>query len=252
MNKRLKRTIAVYLVGFLLIGASSLAYLYFKSYLALLTILLLTFVISYLMPLWFRIFLKAKSYRGKYRKRLFEFSAQHKVQLKDIYVIPSKRSNACAFSFANLKSVCFNANTLENHPWDEIEGVMAHEIGHHVDRDIYVYTAIVAAILITSSWVITTIYSLFFINWYWLIIISLVIAALLLPIVLGISRWREGMADQYARKTLNEPVKLSKFLERMILYEEKVGEKINKNPTLLDKVFSTHPWVYERIKYLQK
>lgn len=251
MNRRLKRILIIYAFGTLLVLLSSFVYAYFKSNFVFLAIIALTFLVSYLMPLWFKLFLKAKTYKGKYRNQLLDYSNEHGLRLKDILLIKSKHSNACAFSFANNKTVCFNSNSIDNHPWEEIQGVMAHEIGHHKNGDIYLYTLIVAILLSVSSWISTRIYDLLFNNWYWLIVISLVMGALLLPLVLRISRWREGMADSYAKITLDKPVKLANFLERMLIYEEKLGERVPNKLSYLESIFLTHPWIFNRIKTLK-
>ena len=251
INKRLKNILTIYLAGLILVTFATLAFLYFKSYWVFFVLTVLVFVVSYLMPLWFRLFLKARIYNGKYKSRLIEFSKKQNVHLRDIYLMESKRSNACAFSFGDNKTVCFNSNTLDNHPWDEIEGVMAHEIGHHANGDIYVYSTIIAVILIVSSWINVTVYSFLPPNFYYLIAICIVTATILLPIVLRISRWREQMADNYAKTILNEPAKLARFLERMLTYEEKAGDKISNNLTFYDKIFLTHPWVFNRIRSLK-
>lgn len=203
------------------------------------------------MPLWFRLFLKARPYDGKYKDKLLSYARKHSVNLGNLYFIPSKRSNACTFSFLNNRTVCFTTNTLENHPWDEIQAVMAHELGHHVNGDIYLYTMVVALILILSSFVNSIVYSFFPQNFYYLLLISLIASTILLPIVLAISRWREGMADTYAKRILAEPAKLARFLERMIVYEEKAGEKISKNLTFANAIFLTHPSEFQRIRCLK-
>ncbi len=251
MNKRLKRVLVIFGVGVLFIASASFSYFYFRSYLVFFIIVILSFVISYLMPLWFRLFLKTHSYTGKYKEPLLSYAKKHNVRLRNIFAMKSKRSNACAFSFLNNKTVCYNINTLDNHPWDEIEGVMAHELGHHANYDIYFYTATVALILILSSLVNVTFYSFLPQNLLYLLLISIITSTLLLPIVLAISRWREGMADTYAKRILDEPAKLARFLERMLIYEEKAGEKVSKNLTFVHAVFLTHPWVYNRIRYLK-
>lgn len=203
------------------------------------------------MPLVFRLFLKARPYDGKYKENLLSYAREHGVNLRNLYSMPSKRSNASAFGFLNNKTVCFNTNTLEYHPWDEIQGVMAHELGHHVNGDIYFYTTVVALILITCSFVNSIVYSFFPQNFYYLLLISFIASTILLPIVLAISRWREGMADTYAKRILDESATLARFLERMIMYEEKAGEKISKNLPITHAIFFTHPWVFQRISYLK-
>lgn len=251
MDKRVKRILSIYGIEVLLVASATFSYFYFHSDIVFFAIIVLSFLISYLMPLWFRLFLKARPYKGKYKEQLLSYADKHNVDLRNLFAMQSKRSNACAFSFLNNKTVCYNSNTLDNHPWDEIEGVMAHELGHHANKDIYFYTATIAVILILSSLTNIIVYSFLPQNLFYLLIVSIITSTILLPIVLAISRWREGMADTYAKKILDEPAKLARFLERMLVYEEKAGEKISKHLSFVHAVFLTHPWVYDRIRYLK-
>lgn len=200
------------------------------------------------MPLWFKLFLKTKPYYGKYRGQLLEFARKQGIFLNNIYIKGSNRSNACSFGLWNNKAVTFNSLTLEKHPYEEIEGVMAHELGHHANFGIYIYTIIVAVLLTLLSLTNFVIYSFFGVNLIQFFIICLATSTLALPIVFMISRFMEGLADKYAVKILKDPSTLGDFLERMLKYEEEAGETWPKNPTFLIRVFLTHPWIYDRIK----
>ena len=203
------------------------------------------------MSLWFRLFLKTRPYIGEYRQQLLNFSKNLGFQLENIYVRDSKHSNAFAFGLWNKKCVTFNSFTLENHPWDEIEGCMAHELGHHVNNGIYIYTALVSIILIVMSWINVTIYLSFHQNLFSLFLICVTTSALLLPFISFFSRTMERQADNYAKKTLKDSSSFGRFLERMIENEKKLGESIPKNPDLFTKIFFTHPWFYDRIMLMK-
>ncbi len=245
-----KRILFIYLAGVLLLILSSYLFYYNPAIKATIISALLIFITSYLMPFWFKLFLKAKSYRGKFRKKLLDFSKKNGIELNDILVIESKRSNACAFSFANNATVCFNSNTLKNHPYPEIEGVMAHEIGHHTNNDIHTYEFFI--LLFLQIGVFLNMILLLIINREnsFLILTSFLTGLVLLPVALAISRWREGKADEYAKEVLKKPKDFGDFLKRMIEYDKKFGGKINKNPSLLFKLLGTHPLLYDRIKNL--
>ncbi len=207
-------------------------------------------VVSYLMPLWFKIFLKAHIYQGEYRDKLLKLADKHGVRLKNIYVIPSKRSNACAIGFANNKVVCINSNVIEKHPLSEIEGVLVHELGHNINKDILIYTFGIALILIFSA-VVTDFFNRFFSNkLLGIFICSIVLSGILYPLVLAFSRWREGLADLYTKRTGN-PLMLVRFFNRMLTFEDNDIKRINSNPTKMQRIFFNHPWLVKRVKFLE-
>ena len=203
------------------------------------------------MSIWFGLLLKTKPYIGQYRQQLLDFAKKQGFQLENIYIRDSKHSNACAFGLWNKKSVVFNSFTLENHPWDEIEGCMAHELGHHANNGIYIYTIIVSIILIVISWVNVMIYSSFNQNLFSFFLVCVATSALLLPFISFFSRTMEGRADDYAKKALKDPSSLGRFFERLIENEKKLGESIPKNPSMFTKIFFTHTWFYDRITLMK-
>lgn len=248
-NRRFIKIGVGYLIGFLLLSFCTFFYFYFRNPLVLTGIIVLVFVASYLMPTWFKLFLKAKPYKGLYKKQLMKFSEQAKISIREIYVRKSARSNAFAASYWNNKSIIFNSSVLKKHPFDEIEAVMAHELGHHINRDIYLYTSIFAIVLSFVSWASVTGNLIFQTN-LWLS--NFITSIILLPIILLVSRWREGLADSYAKRILGDPSTLARFFERLIDFERKDGVEISKDANFFSRIFLTHPWVYDRIRFLKE
>ena len=82
-----------------------------------------------------------------------------------------------------------------------------------------------------------------------LLFFCLLTAAISLPIVLAISRWREGMADQYAYDLLRDKTAFARFLERLLKYYEKEnGVKVGRTISPIARLFLTHPFIYDRIR----
>jgi Zn-dependent protease with chaperone function len=232
----------------MLIIITSLIYHYWPVILIIVPIIII--LVSYFMPQLFKIFFKASIYNGRYRKKILSYANKYNIKFRDLYVIQNKRSNGAAFGLFNNKALVFTSNTLNNHPWDEIEGVIAHELGHHINKDIYIYTVVISAILIFTSMINIFVTSLFVNKILSIIISSIILSAIFLTIVLAISRWREGLADVYAKKILDRPSKLARFFERIVSNEEGNDKKVMENPSRLDKFFFTHPWIINRIKFL--
>lgn len=251
MSTITKIVLGIYLFSTFLITLFSEIHLYFQSNFVFLIILILTFLVSYSMPIWLRLLLKAKSYSGEYRKQLLDFSKERGFQLEHIYIVDNKHSNAFTCGLWNKKSVFFNSFTLEKHPWDEIEACMAHELGHHAHNGLYIYTILISTILIVMSFVNVLIYNFLSQNSFTLFLICLVTSALLLPVISFISRTMEGQADIYAKKTLKDPSSFGRFLERLVENEKKLGETVPENPPLFVQIFFTHPWFFDRIKFME-
>ncbi len=234
-------TSLIYLAGLSISLAFTLIYLQLRNLIIFPVIFLIAFFVAYTMPFWFTVFTSAKPYQGKYRSKLLNFSSKMGFSLKEIYIRKSKMSNAMSMGFANTRSVLFNSNLLEKHSWQEIEGVMAHELGHHYNKDIFVYTFIIAgaisAIVLTDlAWYsfLSKQINLFYIN--------LVNSLFALEIVLFLLRWRESLADKYAKSILKDPIGLADFLKSL-----KVPLKFSRYYLL----FISHPWPSDRIKSLK-
>lgn len=245
--RRIRLILMIFLFIFLSLLVTGTIYFYFRSSITLIIITLTVFLLSYLTPLWFILFLGAKRYEGTYRKRLMDIAHNHTIFLKELYIKNGETSYACAFGFAHSASVCYDKITLDNHPQDEIEAVMAHELGHHYNGDIYLYTAIIAIFLVVG---IKYMVSVSQNNWFIVLYVSFLLSVILLPLFLAISRWREGKADTYAKEHLKDPTAFARFFERCIANDEKKGIFIPTNQSWLH-LFSTHSWVYDRIQMMR-
>jgi len=130
---------------------------------------------------------------------------------------------------------------------------MAHELGHQVHGDITLYTSIVSVILVFSSILNVALFSYIKTHLVVLLFFCFLTAAIFLPIVLAISRWREGMADQYAYNALRDKTAFARFLERLLKYYEKEnGVKVEKTTAPIVKLFLTHPFIYDRIRAFKR
>jgi heat shock protein HtpX len=192
-----------------------------------------------------------------------------------LYIMDSKQINAFASGRNPKKAViCVTKGAIEKLNRRELEGVLAHELGHIGNYDIRYMT--LAAVLVGMIAIISEI----FLRSLWfkgsggnsdtnkLQIIALVIGialAILAPIVvmlvqLSISRKREYSADATAVKFTRYPAGLIGALKKIQTdssssqSEKKVSKAIAPlffaNP--LKNAFSTHPPLEQRIKTLER
>lgn len=165
-------------------------------------------------------------------------------------------------------SVAFTTGILQTMSDDEIEGVVAHELGHVLHRDILISS--VAATIATAITFLSRM-SFFFGGrredeeegggWGGLLMIILApIAAMLIQ--LAISRSREYDADAASAKYTGSPYKLISALQKLDAYSHRIPLQATPSTAhlfiiqpftggALMKLFSTHPSTADRIARLQ-
>jgi heat shock protein HtpX len=204
-----------------------------------------------------------------------------------VYVIPERAPNAFATGRnPEHSSVAVTEGLLETMNRVELEGVVGHELAHVVDRDILVGTIVatlVGAIVLVSEF--------FMRSWWWggfrgrrggdrsgggaeAIIFAIGLVLLVLaPIVgqiirLAVSRQREFLADAQGALLTRYPPGLASAL-RKIAAASAIPMRSANNATAhlwlnqpsriegegmgsLEKLFSTHPPIAERIRRLEE
>jgi len=160
---------------------------------------------------------------------------------------------------------------------DELEGVMAHELGHVQNYDIRVST-IVFGLVVAVGFIADILLRFSFFSGGNRnnnnngggnpILLVLGIAALIIsPLVAGIvqaavSRQREYLADATGAMTTRHPEALASALGKLATYGRPVRRQNSSmahmwiadpnKPGLIDKLFSTHPPIAERVERLHK
>lgn len=188
-----------------------------------------------------------------------------------LYIMPSKQINAFASGRNPQKAVvCVTQGALEKLDRRELEGVIAHELGHIGSYDVRYMTLVAVMVGIIS------IISEIFLRSLWfrgndresrgnaaaIFIVIGIVLAILAPIVvslvqLAISRKREYSADASAVKFTRYPPGLIGALEK-IKYENSPEKKVPKavaplffaNP--FKELGSTHPSIEKRIEILKR
>lgn len=166
----------------------------------------------------------------------------------------SKAANAYLTGIGNTRRIVVGDTLINEFSIDEIETVLAHELGHHVHRDI--------PVLITFGTLSTTL-SLFIaslaLNWatgYFgfagpadvaaFPALSLIFGAyglITMPIDNAVSRWRENMADDYALQSTGKREAFASAFTR--LANQNLGEVDPEKWVVW--LFYSHPPLGERI-----
>jgi heat shock protein HtpX len=195
--------------------------------------------------------------------------------LPKLYVSPEQQPNAFATGRnPNHAAVCVTEGLLRTLNWDEIRGVLAHELMHVRNRDIL--TSSIAAGLATMIS-----YAANIAMWSTMFgggrdrrdggnpfagLVAILVAPLAAGMIqMGISRSREFEADRSAARLLGDGEPLARALEKLHGYAQRVPSSIPEaqasmyivNPlagrrgTNMANLFSTHPEAAERIRRLR-
>ena len=191
------------------------------------------------------------------------------IPMPKLWVTPEPSPNAFATGRdPNHSSVAVTAGILQLLDDQELEGVLAHELGHVKNRDI-----LISSIAATLAAAITMLarFAIFFgprgsddrdggIVGMLAMMILAPIGALLIQ--MSISRTREYAADASAAKFTGTPFGLISALQKLESYSKRIPMKVNPatahmyiikpfTGASLMKLFSTHPPTQARIARLQ-
>ncbi len=170
----------------------------------------------------------------------------------------TKSANAALTGLGSTRRIILGDTLLNEFTTDEIETVLAHELGHHVHRDIPIGIALETAITLSGFWLASL-----FLAWgvrafgfagvsdiaaLPLLAVALGLYGLLtMPLTNGISRWRERRADQYALQATGNAPAFASALTR--LANQNLAE-VDPEPWV-EWLFYSHPALGKRIKMAQ-
>lgn len=166
----------------------------------------------------------------------------------------SKRSNAAVVGWGNTRKVIVSDTMLDTYEPDEIEAVLAHELGHHVSGDVRNFILVQTPITFLGFLAIHLV-----IGWLdgpldltgrediagmpALALVLVVVSLLALPLVNGYSRWREATADRFALDTIDDPDSFARAMDK--LARQNLADR---NPRrVFEILFHSHPAIDKRI-----
>jgi STE24 endopeptidase len=192
------------------------------------------------------------------KQRLIKLSENAGTRVRGVYEWKlsekSKKANAALAGLGATRRIILADTLIQNYSPDEIEAVLAHELGHHVHKHILKSIALQVGISFIGFWVVAqglsyaVEHEVFprisdFASLPLLVLMTTVMSFVLMPVMNAYSRQKEREADQYCFKSIP---KLAPFVSSMNkLAEQNLSER---TPSRLVEVwFHSHPPVAKRI-----
>ena len=193
------------------------------------------------------------------KQRLVRLSEKAGTQIRGVYEWKlsekSKKANAALTGLGSTRRIILGDTLLENYSDDEIEAVLAHELGHHVHRHILKSIAVQAGITLVGFWAANVVlhyalerYHIFetfadFANLPLLVLVFTILSVLLMPVLNAYSRFNERQADRYCFRSI---ARVEPFISAMNkLAQQNLAER--QPSTWVEWFFHSHPSITKRV-----
>ena len=170
----------------------------------------------------------------------------------------SNKANAALTGLGSTRRIILSDTLLEHYSDDEIEAILAHELGHHVHKHILKSIFTQVAITFFAFWLINVVLRFViakdwfpglssrlydFANLPLIVLVATVLGFVLMPALNAISRHHERQADRYAWE--NTPA-IKPFITSMQkLADQNLAER--QPNKVIEALFHSHPSIGKRI-----
>jgi STE24 endopeptidase len=164
-------------------------------------------------------------------------------------------ANAALMGLGNTRRIVLGDTLMAEYDADEIETILAHELGHHVHGDIWRGIAVQTALTLTGLFLADRLLrwgvayfafeSLADVAAFPLVAMAVGgLAVLAMPLANAYSRWREGLADQFSLEMTGKP---QAFISSMTKLANQNLSEAEPEPWV-ELLLYSHPAVSKRIK----
>jgi len=194
------------------------------------------------------------------RRRLVQLSEHAGTRVRGVYrwklSEKSKKANAALTGLGSTRRIILADTLLDNYAPEEIEAVLAHELGHHVHRHILKSILVQAGTTLLGFWVANWVLHytvdrhMFnleelsdFANLPLLALTATALSLLLMPALNAYSRYNERQADRYAFESI---VSVEPFISSMNkLAQQNLAERTPSK--WIEALFHSHPAISKRV-----
>jgi len=198
------------------------------------------------------------------RRRLIVLSERAGTRVRGVYrwklSEKTKKANAALTGLGMTRRIILADTLLDNYTADEIEAVLAHELGHHVHRHILKSIFVQAGITLFGFWAANWAlhyavdHHLFdfvqisdFADLPLLALVATVVSFLLMPALNAYSRFNERQADRYAFESISS---IEPFISSMNkLADQNLAERAPSK--WVEWLFHSHPSISRRLQAAQ-
>lgn len=193
------------------------------------------------------------------KKRLLRLSDKAGTKVRGIYKWhlseKSRKANAALTGLGATRRIILADTLLDHYSPDEIEAVLAHELGHHVHRHILKSIFVQAAVTLFGFWAANYVLHLSIEQWGMfdtlsdfsnlplLVLMATLLSLLLMPAMNAFSRFNERQADRYAFESIRS---VQPFISSMNkLAAQNLAERTPSR--WVEWLFHSHPAISRRV-----
>jgi STE24 endopeptidase len=201
---------------------------------------------------------------GELKQRLLALAERAHTRVRGVFLMSmsskTTAANAALMGLGNTRRIVLGDTMADRYTNDEIEVVLAHELGHHVHQDIWKLIVSQAVLTLGSlylvnvllHWIIDTLH--FYRSLtdtatlpFFFMLVG-IFGLIFMPIVNGYSRLIEYQADEYA---LQSTQKVAAFKSAMTRLANQNLAEIEPSP-LIEFFFHSHPSIKRRLAHADK
>jgi Zn-dependent protease with chaperone function len=193
------------------------------------------------------------------KQRLVRLSERAGTRIRGIYKWnlseKSKKANAALTGLGATRRIILADTLLDHYSAEEIEAVLAHELGHHVHKHILKSIFVQAGITLFGFWAANFVLHLSIEQWGMfdtlsdfsnlplLVLVSTMLSLLLMPAMNAYSRFNERQADRYAFESIRS---VQPFISSMNkLAAQNLAERTPSR--WVEWLFHSHPAISRRV-----
>jgi STE24 endopeptidase len=194
--------------------------------------------------------------------RLISLAERAGTRVRGVFTIDlstrTTAANAALMGLGNTRRIVLGDTLMEKYDPDEIETILAHELAHHVHRDVWSGIAVQAALTLVGLFLADRL-----LRWgvayfafegladvaaFPLVAMAMgSLAVLTMPLANAYARWREGLADQFSLEMTGKP---QAFISSMTKLANQNLSEAEPEPWAEFLLYS-HPAIGKRIKRAQ-